>query len=94
MVLSKQKYRMVMTATFTRLLLMRMVASRRSLSRSRAATFLSERCLPSSIVLLSAGVRLKKAISLAETNPEQKSRNRTMAKAIHTSGVGDCVLTV
>ena len=83
-VLLKQKYKMMITATFTKLLLIRIVARRRSLSLSRDATFPSAGCLLSSIVLLSFGLRLKNAISLAETKPEHRSRIKTIPKAIQT----------
>ena len=70
-------------ATLTKLLLMRIVASRRSLFAKRPFILVSEECFSSSISFISEGDRLKKAISEAETKPEQKRSRMPVAKAIH-----------
>ena len=73
----------MMMATLTRLLLMRMVASKRSLLSSSFLILTSEECFSSSISFMSAGERLKKAISEADTKPEQKRSMMPVPKAIH-----------
>ena len=80
-------------ATFTRLLQMRIVARRRSLSSRRARMRASTERLRSSISLRSDGLRLKKAISLPETNPEQKRSKRASSRAKTAPLPGDCTTT-
>ena len=64
----------MMMVTFTKLLVMRMVASVRSESSRSAIILLSEAYLPSSNSFSSLGVNEKIAISLPEAKPDTKSR--------------------
>ena len=78
--------------TLTKLLEIRIVANKRSESFSRALIRLSEVCFPSSISLKSTGEREKKAISEADTKPEDN--NKTANKiAIMAPMVGAVTVT-
>ena len=67
--------------TLTKLLEMRMVASRYSLRFSNRCILRSLGWFSSSMSLMSEGESEKKAISLADTKPEQASRTRLRASA-------------
>ena len=75
-------------ATLTRLLLIRIVANRRSLSIRRLLIFLSTGRFYSSTSLMSAGLILKNAISLHETNAEQNKSKSPNSNAIIAPIVG------
>lgn len=76
------KFSIVTIATLTRLLLINMVARRRSLSANNSLMLESARCFSSLISSISLGVKLKNAISLAETKPEHMSNTRARTNAI------------
>lgn len=79
----------IMIATLTKLLVIKMVASKRSLSLINFSIFSSEGCLPSSTSFKSVGVSEKKAISDADAKPDASKRipAATMAIIDEVSGV-------
>ena len=77
-----------MIVTFTKLLVMRIVARVLSLSRRNWLIFLSVEFLSGSSSLRSDGDKLKKAISDALANPEKKSSKRARTAERHTPNVG------
>ena len=77
-----------MMVTFTRLLVMSIVASVRSESSLSERILWSGSCLESSSSLMSEGESEKKAISDPDANPERTSKIQANAAAIHTPAVG------
>ena len=75
--------------TFTKLFVIRIVASNRSVSDNKLVIFLSDGCFPSAITFKSEGEREKKAISEADANPETNNNKpaNTIATIADTDGV-------
>ena len=84
----KMKLQSMMTVTFTKLLVMRMVANVRSLSWRSISILRSLALCSTSKSAMSAGERLKKEISDALANPESSSKNTTKKMEITTPRVG------
>ena len=68
--------------TFTKLLDIRIVASKRSESSNKEVIYLSDECSSSSISLRSLGDKEKKAISEADTKPDANNNNTAKDIAI------------
>ena len=77
-----------MTVTFTKLLVMRMVANVRSLSWRSISILRSFALCSTSKSAMSVGERLKKEISDALANPESSSRKTTKKNEMTTPRVG------
>ena len=77
-----------MMVTFTKLFVMRIVASKRSVSDNELLTLSSEECFLSAIAMRSAGESEKNAISDADAKPEtSKSKPaNTMETMADTEG--------
>ena len=86
---AKKKLQSMMMVTLTKLLEIKIVASKRSESLSRDMMRLSEGCSSSSISLRSFGEREKNAISDADTKPDANNSNtaKTMATMAPNEGV-------
>ena len=86
----KKKLQSMMMVTFTKLFVMRIVASKRSLSESKSLILESAGCFRSAIVLKSAGESEKKAISEAEAKPDTIKRRPANTMAMIADTVGVC----
>ena len=84
----KKMLQSIIMATFTRLLVIKMVASSRSESSKRDLIFLSTSVFSSDNALRSAGESEKKAISDADAKPEKSNNNpaSTMATRAEADG--------
>ena len=89
---AKKKLQSIMMVTLTKLLDIRIVASKRSESFSKLAICLSEGCSSSSISLRSPGEREKNAISEADTKPD--ANNNNTAKMMATIAPNEGAVTV
>ncbi|EDM20204.1 hypothetical protein BACCAC_02371 [Bacteroides caccae ATCC 43185] len=85
----KKKLQSMIMVTFTKLLVINIVANKRSESSRRKLIFSSAGCLRSSISFLSEGESEKKAISEAEAKPEasRSTPASTMAIIAEIEGV-------
>ena len=86
----KKKLHNMIMVTFTKLFVINIVASNRSLSANKSLILASDGCLRSAIVLKSAGESEKKAISDAEANPDTSKRRPANTMAIIDDTVGVC----
>jgi hypothetical protein len=75
-------------ATFAKLLVINIVANKRSESSKSFFILLSEEWLPSRISFKSKGEREKKAISEAELKPETSNNKHAKTRAIKASKEG------
>ena len=78
-----------MIVTFTKLLVINIVANKRSELASKSLIFSSDGWIRESIWLLSDGVREKKAISEAEAKPETRSNIPAKIIATTADAVGE-----
>ena len=78
----KKKLQSMIMVTFTKLLVINIVANKRSESSRRKLIFSSAGCLRSSISFLSEGESEKKAISEAEAKPEASRSTPVSTMAI------------
>ena len=76
--------------TFTKLFVIKIVASKRSVFSNRLLIFSSEGCFLSSIILKSDGEREKKAISDADAKPETSKSKPAITMAIIAETEGFC----
>lgn len=81
----------IIIVTFTKLLVIKIVANNRSVSDNKFVIFLSDGCFPSAIAFKSEGEREKKAISEADANPD--TNNSKPANTIATIADIDGVCT-
>lgn len=88
----KKKLQSMIIVTFTKLFVINIVASRRSLSDNKSLILESDGCLRSAIVFKSAGESEKKAISEAEANPDTSKRRPAKTMATMDGTVGACTV--
>lgn len=90
----KKKLQSMIMVTFTKLFVISIVASSRSVSSNKFLIFSSEGCFPSSIEFKSDGESEKNAISEAEAKPEASKSTpaNTIAIIAETEGVCTVIL--
>lgn len=88
----KKKLQSMMMVTFTKLFVINIVASSRSVSASRLLIRSSEGCFPSATVFRSEGESEKKAISAAEAKPDTSSSPPASTMAIRAEIEGVCTV--